>query len=385
MSPNNTRSQTPMPKVTAHLSIWGVPTILDTSSDLRGCVHARAAEEVQSAVQGRSRADGARDRQADRRGRSRPGNQRGHPRQLDEHLAPRESGADNRTDSGGACACEGNGRRDPPAADGKRVPKKSGGLLRADATVAERCALIHAEKDTYDITFMCALLRVPRSSYYAWTHRAETPTQARRRALAVEVAAEFTNSRQTSGCRRIAAALNRRGTACSVGLVADLMRELGLAAVQPRAYKRTTLPGDAPTPAPDLLSRDFTATVPGARLVGDITYLRPGDAAHLRPAGGLEHQRPPAQGAVDLQPRTGQDLGLRRPADRRRTGRDLLRAVAQQRALAGVSRPAGADESDRNDRGDHRQPLQSSQPGHPGLADRAVVPPKSWRVPYAAS
>jgi putative transposase len=124
---------------------------------------------------------------------------------------------------------------------------------------------------------MCALLRVPRSSYYAWTHRAETPTQARRRALAVEVAAEFTNSRQTSGCRRIAAALNRRGTACSVGLVADLMRELGLAAVQPRAYKRTTLPGDAPTPAPDLLSRDFTATVPGARLVGDITYLRTGE------------------------------------------------------------------------------------------------------------
>jgi putative transposase len=124
---------------------------------------------------------------------------------------------------------------------------------------------------------MCALLRVPRSSYYAWTHRAETPTQGRRRALAVEVAAEFTNSRQTSGCRRIAAALNRRGTACSVGLVADLMRELGLAAVQPRAYKRTTLPGDAPTPAPDLLSRDFTATVPGARLVGDITYLRTGE------------------------------------------------------------------------------------------------------------
>ncbi len=31
---------------------WGVPTILDTSSDLRGSVHARAAEEVQSAVQG---------------------------------------------------------------------------------------------------------------------------------------------------------------------------------------------------------------------------------------------------------------------------------------------------------------------------------------------
>jgi putative transposase len=105
---------------------------------------------------------------------------------------------------------------------------------------------MHAEKDTFDITFMCRLLGVARSSYYAWTNRAETPTQARRRVLAAEVAAEFDRSRQPSGCRRIAAALNRRGIACSVGPVADLMRERGLAAVRPRAYKRTTLPGDAP-------------------------------------------------------------------------------------------------------------------------------------------
>ncbi len=124
---------------------------------------------------------------------------------------------------------------------------------------------------------MCPLMRVPRSTYYAWINRAETKTQARRRALAVEVAKEFDDSRQTSGCRRIAAALNRRGIACSVGLVADLMRELGLAAVQPRAYKRTTLPGDAPIPVPELIERDFTAEQRGQRLVGDITYLRTGE------------------------------------------------------------------------------------------------------------
>src|SRR3954452_21052151 len=85
--------------------------------------------------------------------------------------------------------------------------KKSSGLLRADATVAERCALMHAEKDTYDVTFMCRLLGVARSTYYAWSNRVESPTQARRRVLAAEVAAEFKNSRQTSGCRQIAAAL----------------------------------------------------------------------------------------------------------------------------------------------------------------------------------
>jgi putative transposase len=124
---------------------------------------------------------------------------------------------------------------------------------------------------------MCPLLGVPRSTYYAWTHRAETRSQARRRTLAAEVAKEFDDSRQTSGCRRITAALNRKGIACSVGLVADLMRELGLAAVQPRAYKRTTVPGSAPVPAEDLLERDFTADAPGQRLVGDITYLRTGE------------------------------------------------------------------------------------------------------------
>jgi transposase InsO family protein len=137
--------------------------------------------------------------------------------------------------------------------------------------------VIDAEKANYPIAFMCRLLKVPRSSFYAWANRVETPTRGRRRMLAVEVTKEFGASRQTSGCRRITAALNRRGIECSVGLVADLMRELGLAAVQPRAYRRTTLPGDAPVAAPDLLERDFTATAPGQRLVGDITYLRTGE------------------------------------------------------------------------------------------------------------
>jgi hypothetical protein len=41
----------------------------------------------------------------------------------------------------------------------------------------------------------------------------------------------------------VAAALNREGHPASVGLVAELMRELGLRACQPRAYQRTTVPG----------------------------------------------------------------------------------------------------------------------------------------------
>ena len=141
--------------------------------------------------------------------------------------------------------------------------------------------MIEAEKATYKIAWMCRLLRVPRSSFYAWLGRAETPTQARRRELAEHVRRVFEFGRGAYGCRRVAAQLNREGHECSVGLVADLMRELGLAAVQPRAYKRTTTHGEDPRHSPDLLGRDFTpgpaGGAPGTRLVGDITYLRTGE------------------------------------------------------------------------------------------------------------
>jgi putative transposase len=136
--------------------------------------------------------------------------------------------------------------------------------------------LIDAEKATYPITFMCALLGVPRSSFYAWRGRVESATAARRRELGERVRRVFGEHRGRYGCRRVAAQLNREGHECSVGLVADLMRELGLRACQPRAYKRTTLSGDGPVDRPDLLERDFAAAVPGQRLVGDITYLRTG-------------------------------------------------------------------------------------------------------------
>ncbi len=60
-----------------------------------------------------------------------------------------------------------------------------------------------------------------------------------------------------------------------MGLVADLMRDLDLKAVQPRAYKRTALPGKQPVTSPDLIGRDFdpAGSAAGERFVGDITYL----------------------------------------------------------------------------------------------------------------
>lgn len=125
---------------------------------------------------------------------------------------------------------------------------------------------------------MCALLGLARSTYYAWTRRAGVSATAARRAELTRLVGEvFDEYDQRYGCRRIAWVLNaERGVPVSVGTVADIMREQGLRAVQPRAYKRTTLPGEKPVKAPDRIGRDFTAEAPGTRLVGDITYLRTG-------------------------------------------------------------------------------------------------------------
>jgi len=138
--------------------------------------------------------------------------------------------------------------------------------------------LIEAEKATYSIVWMCQILGVSRSSFYDWRRQVNTvtATAARRNELGELVAGVFAEFAQTYGCRRIVRELNARGHACSVGLIADLMRAQGLKAVQPRAYRVTTVHGVDQDYPPDLLERDFTADEPGTKLVGDITYLRTG-------------------------------------------------------------------------------------------------------------
>src|SRR5690625_7047896 len=52
------------------------------------------------------------------------------------------------------------------------------------------------------------------------------------------------------------------------------MAENGMIACQPRPFRVTTDPdADAAASTPDLVQRDFSATAPGQKFVGDITYI----------------------------------------------------------------------------------------------------------------
>jgi len=66
----------------------------------------------------------------------------------------------------------------------------------------------------------------------------------------------------------------RGGERASGELVRRLMRELGLEPCQPKPRRRSLTQQAAGTgPIPDLVSRDFTAALPGEKMVGDITYI----------------------------------------------------------------------------------------------------------------
>lgn len=121
---------------------------------------------------------------------------------------------------------------------------------------------------------MCAWARVSRAGYYEWATRGRSATAVRRQQLGVLVQASFEASDGTYGYRRVHAELARWGQHVDPETVRSIMREQGLVACQPRPWRPVTTVAGGHDPAADLLGQDFTATEPGAKLVGDITYIR---------------------------------------------------------------------------------------------------------------
>jgi transposase InsO family protein len=161
--------------------------------------------------------------------------------------------------------------------------------------VTARYAFIAAEKADADrlveigrlhpgevlpVSRMCAALEVSRSGFYEWRDRAASARAGRRALVAAHAQAAFTLGRGSYGARRVHAILSRSDepavASASLKLVRSIMREHGLVACQPRAYRTTTVPDGGGGTIRDHLGRDFTADAPGRKLVGDITYIRTG-------------------------------------------------------------------------------------------------------------
>jgi transposase InsO family protein len=121
---------------------------------------------------------------------------------------------------------------------------------------------------------MCHWLGVSKSGYYEWRKRPESEASKRRALLKIKILALFEANNEEYGYRRMHRALVRGGEQCCPELVRDLMRELGLEPCQPKPWRHSLTEQDGTAgDIPDLVNRDFTAKVPGEKMVGDITYI----------------------------------------------------------------------------------------------------------------
>ncbi|HEX5299775.1 MAG TPA: IS3 family transposase [Streptosporangiaceae bacterium] len=140
-------------------------------------------------------------------------------------------------------------------------------------------ALIAAQRDEHHIpaALSCRALGVSRSWYYK--HRGGTlPARAQRRQrVKAEVARLFRLHGGRYGSPRITADLRAAGWRVSENTVAQLMRELGLAARRPRRRRSTTRPGKGRWRAPDLVKRDFPAAGINRKWYGDGTEIATGE------------------------------------------------------------------------------------------------------------
>jgi putative transposase len=134
-----------------------------------------------------------------------------------------------------------------------------------------------ADSEEFPVDFMCTQLQVSRSGYYAWRGR-EVSDRARTDAgLTAVITAVHKRLRGNPGVRRVHAELTALGHRLSRNRVWRLMKAAGLQGRHPTAWKRTTIPGQRPVNAPDLIGRDFTAERPNERWCGDITYVKTWD------------------------------------------------------------------------------------------------------------
>jgi transposase InsO family protein len=140
-----------------------------------------------------------------------------------------------------------------------------------------RFQFVADHRDTFEVKWLCEVVDVARSSFYAWFNAADTrmARTAADDALAQRIRAVHTTD-NTYGAPRITAELNDGapdGERVNHKRVARVMRSTGIAGYRRRRRVKTTVADPAAAKVPDLLRRDFTATAPNTKYVGDITYL----------------------------------------------------------------------------------------------------------------
>jgi len=124
---------------------------------------------------------------------------------------------------------------------------------------------------------MCKVFQVNISSYYHWI-KAGCIIKKEDKQLNNLIEAIFVQGRKNYGTRRIQDKLKELyGLLVSRKRISNIMKSLGLRVNMKRRYKNTTDSNHNLPIAPNLLNRDFYASAPDTKYVGDITYISTGE------------------------------------------------------------------------------------------------------------
>lgn len=130
--------------------------------------------------------------------------------------------------------------------------------------------LIDTLKKAYPVSQLCGVLGVHKSGYYDWQAHPK-PTAARIH-LQVQAKAIHAEVNQTYGSGRMSDALKEKGLDVGRYQARSLMQEAGVMAIYPRKCHRYPV-GAVSRVADNHLNREFEASAPNQKWVGDITYV----------------------------------------------------------------------------------------------------------------
>jgi putative transposase len=124
---------------------------------------------------------------------------------------------------------------------------------------------------------MCKIIDVNLSSYYRWVRNGSIVNKADNQLNEI-IKSIFIQGRSKYGTRRIQDKLKELyGLILSRKRISSIMKDLNLKVKMKIRYKNTTDSNHNLPIAPNILNRDFYASAPNEKYVGDITYIRTGE------------------------------------------------------------------------------------------------------------
>lgn len=126
---------------------------------------------------------------------------------------------------------------------------------------------------SYSLKEMSEILKISRSSYYAWLKRPKSKQWKENMYLVERIKTIFREKKQRYGSPRIREELKSEGFNCSKNRIASLMRKQGITARTKRRFKVTTNSNHKQPVAENLVQMQFNPERKNSLWTTDITYI----------------------------------------------------------------------------------------------------------------